>query len=384
MIFKLFLDLNNWFFLIENFNKFNLFFLSLIIYYFIILLEQKKIILNLIIILLLLRFGYFFSWNILYFFIFFELRVFPIIVITIFFGYQIEKISSIYFIIFYSFLGGLPFLILILLYLNYFKNNNFFYLFFKSDFFINFMFFLCFLIKFPIYFFHNWLPKIHVESSIVGRVLLAGLLLKFGTYGFVCLIEILNYSNFFCFYFFGLISLFYRIISIIIEIDIKSIIAFSSIIHISLLYLILLVNRNLGLLNSYVIIISHGFISILIFIIVSYIIYSSEHRIIISFKSFFYIDILGIVMDLIRIIINCNSPISLGSLVELNFFLLIIPNLMFFEFIMFLNFLIDFYRILFILVKLILLEEIKEKFNYLILCFFYYILLNINFILFFL
>lgn len=51
---------------------------------------------------------------------------------------------------------------------------------------------------------------------------------------------------------------------------------------------------------------------------------------------------------------------------------------------MFLDFLIDFYRILFILVKLILLEEIKEKFNYLILCFFYYILLNINFILFFL
>jgi len=43
---------------------------------------------------------------------------------------------------------------------------------------------LIFLIKFPIYFFHIWLPKLHVEASTSASILLASLLLKLGVFGF--------------------------------------------------------------------------------------------------------------------------------------------------------------------------------------------------------
>lgn len=42
---------------------------------------------------------------------------------------------------------------------------------------------LGFLVKIPIFFFHLWLPKAHVEAPISGSIILAGILLKLGIYG---------------------------------------------------------------------------------------------------------------------------------------------------------------------------------------------------------
>lgn len=44
---------------------------------------------------------------------------------------------------------------------------------------------LAFLIKTPIYFFHLWLPKAHVEAPMTGSMVLAGVLLKLGSYGLI-------------------------------------------------------------------------------------------------------------------------------------------------------------------------------------------------------
>src|SRR5213079_2662359 len=46
-------------------------------------------------------------------------------------------------------------------------------------------FFLAFAIKVPMFPFHTWLPDAHVEAPTAGSVLLAGVLLKMGTYGFL-------------------------------------------------------------------------------------------------------------------------------------------------------------------------------------------------------
>ncbi len=46
-------------------------------------------------------------------------------------------------------------------------------------------FFLAFAIKVPMFPFHTWLPDAHVEAPTAGSVILAGVLLKMGTYGFV-------------------------------------------------------------------------------------------------------------------------------------------------------------------------------------------------------
>lgn len=54
---------------------------------------------------------------------------------------------------------------------------------------------LRFMMKFPVYFLHLWLPKAHVEAPTTASMLLAGLLLKLGTIGFLRIIGSLNFVN---------------------------------------------------------------------------------------------------------------------------------------------------------------------------------------------
>jgi NADH-ubiquinone oxidoreductase chain 4 len=54
---------------------------------------------------------------------------------------------------------------------------------------------LGFIIKFPVYFLHLWLPKAHVEAPTSARILLAGLLLKLGTVGFFRIIKVLTFTH---------------------------------------------------------------------------------------------------------------------------------------------------------------------------------------------
>lgn len=50
------------------------------------------------------------------------------------------------------------------------------------------------MVKFPVYFLHLWLPKAHVEAPTTARMLLAGLLLKLGTAGFLRILGSINFS----------------------------------------------------------------------------------------------------------------------------------------------------------------------------------------------
>ncbi len=96
-------------------------------------------------------------------------------------------------------------------------------------------FYLAFAIKVPVFPFHTWLPDAHVEAPTAGSVLLAGILLKMGTYGFVrvCLPLLPEGSQVFWapMAVLGLINIIYGSLVAMAQDDLKKLVAYSSIGH---------------------------------------------------------------------------------------------------------------------------------------------------------
>lgn len=127
------------------------------------------------------------------------------------------------------------------------------------------MFFIGFSTKIPLIPFHVWLPEAHVEAPTAGSVLLAGILLKIGTYGMLrFILPIYTYANYFYLplvYTLSIISIIYISFIILTQIDLKKIIAYSSILHMNFIILGLFSFTLEGLTGSVFSMISHGLVS---------------------------------------------------------------------------------------------------------------------------
>lgn len=121
--------------------------------------------------------------NFLIFFIMFEISLIPTYFLVVQGSTQERSIAGNYLFL-YTFVGSFPLLFVVIF-------NSLKSLFFIPEFLltlIDFKFLLvvsAFLIKLPIFFFHLWLPKAHVEASTEGSMILAGVLLKLGSYGLI-------------------------------------------------------------------------------------------------------------------------------------------------------------------------------------------------------
>nr|YP_009742836.1 NADH dehydrogenase subunit 4 [Cryptalaus yamato]QID91200.1 NADH dehydrogenase subunit 4 [Cryptalaus yamato] len=205
------------------------------------------------------------SLNLFIFYLFFEVSLIPTLVLILGWGYQPERIQAGMYMFFYTLFASLPMMVAIF-YLYYGLDSiDFFFLYNKFD---SFFLYACmigvFLVKIPMFFVHLWLPKAHVEAPVSGSMILAGIMLKLGGYGFIRLMPVfLNVGVKYNFLFI-LISLFGGfVISLVClrQSDIKALVAYSSVSHMGLVLGGIMTMNLWGLYGSVVMMIAHGLCS---------------------------------------------------------------------------------------------------------------------------
>lgn len=139
---------------------------------------------------------------------------------------------------------------------------------------------LAFAIKVPLWPLHTWLPDAHVEAPTAGSVILAGVLLKMGTYGFlrICLPMFPQASLTFVPYIsvLALIAIIYGALVAMVQRDVKSLVAFSSVSHMGFVMLGIFALNLQSLQGSILQMVNHGVSTGALFLIVG-MIYERRH-----------------------------------------------------------------------------------------------------------
>jgi len=216
----------------------------------------------------------FLTFNVLIFYLLFETILIPMFIYIGKFGARNRKIEAAFKFFIYTYVGSLI-MFIGLAYIYYVKGTLDLELLYRTEFTPNeqillwLSFFASFSVKIPIIPFHIWLPEAHVEAPTTGSVLLAGILLKLGIYGFIRYsIPLFPYGSLYflpLIYTIGVISIVYSSLATIRQIDLKKIIAYASIGHMNFVLLGLFSQSIEGLMGGMYIMLSHGFISSALF-----------------------------------------------------------------------------------------------------------------------
>lgn len=139
---------------------------------------------------------------------------------------------------------------------------------------------LAFAIKVPLWPFHTWLPDAHVQAPTAGSVILAGVLLKMGTYGFLrfCLPlfpdATITYLPYICVL--SVIAIIYGAMVAMVQKDVKSLVAFSSVSHMGFIMLGIFALNVEGMSGAVMQMINHGVSTGALFLLVG-MIYDRRH-----------------------------------------------------------------------------------------------------------
>nr|YP_009185796.1 NADH dehydrogenase subunit 4 [Atrecus affinis]ALO70355.1 NADH deshydrogenase subunit 4 [Atrecus affinis]ANJ70327.1 NADH dehydrogenase subunit 4 [Atrecus affinis] len=205
------------------------------------------------------------SMNLFIFYLFFEMSLIPTLILIIGWGYQPERIQAGTYLLFYTLMASLPMMISIFFYYSNYYTLDFNLMNYSiSSVYLYMCMNMVFLVKMPMYFVHLWLPKAHVEAPVSGSMILAGVMLKLGGYGMMRLMMIFMNLSIKINYLFIIISLIGGIFVSFIclrQMDIKSLIAYSSVAHMGLVLGGIMTLNYWGMCGALVMMLAHGLCS---------------------------------------------------------------------------------------------------------------------------
>lgn len=259
------------------------------------------------------------------FYISFESILPPLFLLIGIFGSS-NRVRASFYLFLYTLLGSL-FLLLSILTIYSVMGTTDYYALFNTNFdyitqlFLFYGIFIAFAVKTPTIFLNTWLLKAHVESPLGGSIILAGIVLKLSLYGILRLIlpilpkASLDYT--YIVYLIGVITIIYASFSTLRTVDVKELIAYSSVSHAAVYLLGVFSNTLQGIGGGIILGLAHGFVSSGLFMCTGGVLYDrSSTRLITYFRGVTQIMPLFSIIFFILCLSNAGTPLSLNFIGE--------------------------------------------------------------------
>ena len=263
--------------------------------------------------------------DILLFYIFFESILPPLFILIGLYGSS-NKVRASFYLFLYTLLGSL-FLLLSIITMSSIMGTTDFDALYKVNYnyltqlFLFYGIFIAFAVKTPTIFLNTWLLKAHVESPLSGSIILAAIVLKLSLYGVLRLIlpilpkASINYT--YVVYLIGVITIIYASLSTLRTIDVKELIAYSSVSHAAVYLLGVFSNTIQGIEGGIILGLAHGFVSSGLFICAGGILYDrSSTRLITYYRGIAQVMPLFSILFFILCLGNCGVPLTLNFVGE--------------------------------------------------------------------
>lgn len=263
--------------------------------------------------------------DILMFYIFFESILPPLFILIGIFGSD-NRVKAGFYLFLYTLFGSLFLLLSILAMSSVMSTTDFDTLFKGNFFYITQLFlfygiFIAFAVKTPTIFLNTWLLKAHVESPLGGSIILAAIVLKLSLYGILRLIlpvlpkAYMEYT--YIIFLIGVITIIYASLSTIRTIDIKELIAYSSVSHAAVYLLAVFSNSIQGIEGAINLGLAHGLVSPGLFICAGGVLYDRcSTRVISFYRGVTQVMPLFAILFFILCLANCGAPLSLNFIGE--------------------------------------------------------------------